>query len=192
MEQERGLLAACDCGRDCDCDRDCHYDCDCEYDRHRVRCTDGTRSLPTDGHSAKPSITVREHASCKGLGSGGGCTQEGVGCRRSRSRGQDPEQEQTREQGRGGAVATCDCGRDCDCDRDCHYGCDCDSDRDRARCTDGTHSFLATVALQDCPAMVTTIVIVAVLVRSLLAQARRNSLVEAHEGARDAAAPCWL
>ena len=32
-EQERGLLATCDCGRDCDCDWDCRRDGDCACHR---------------------------------------------------------------------------------------------------------------------------------------------------------------
>ena len=37
LQQERGLLATCDCGRNCDCDRNCHYSCDRAWQRRRVR-----------------------------------------------------------------------------------------------------------------------------------------------------------
>ena len=60
LEQEWGLLAACDCGRDCDCDLDCHYDCDCDHDRDRVRSVDATRGLSADGYSTAPSRAVHD------------------------------------------------------------------------------------------------------------------------------------
>ena len=123
-EQERGLRATCDCGRDCDCDWDCHYGCDCACNRYRVRSTGGTRTLLVGSGGTRPSITVHGLA-CRGVQSSAAiCARGPLGSRGSRSRGQDLEQERTREQGLV-ALATCDCGRNRDCDRGCHYDCDC-------------------------------------------------------------------
>ena len=156
-EQERGLRATCDCGRDCDCDWDCHYGCDCACNRYRVRSTDGTRTLLVGSSGTRPSITVHGLA-CRGVQSSAEiCARGPLGSRGSRSRGQDLEQERTREQAQGGgAVATCGCGCHCDCGRDCHHGCDCDRDRGSVRCTDVTGGLprsagLGTVHLRTRP-----------------------------------------
>ena len=101
-EQERGLRATCDCGRDCDCDWDCHYGCDCACNRYRVRSTDGTRTLLVGSSGTRPSITVHGLA-CRGVQSSAAiCARGPLGSRGSRSRGQDLEQERTREQAQGG------------------------------------------------------------------------------------------
>ena len=104
-EQERGLRATCDCGRDCDCDWDCHYGCDCACNRYRVRSTGGTRTLLVGSSGTRPSITVHGLA-CRGVQSSAAiCARGPLGSRGSRSRGQDLEQERTREQAQGGGCS---------------------------------------------------------------------------------------